>query len=53
MKQRLESKLSRGDLGCYAGPPIGACQDELRLRRNAIHASARLRDAILKAGLAA
>lgn len=53
LSHKLESKIALGDLGCYAGPPIGACRDELRLRNNAIWASARLRDAILRAGLAA
>jgi len=53
MRNRQDKKIMAGDLGCYDGPPIGCCQDELRLKRNAIYASARLRDAIKSAGLAA
>lgn len=53
MRNRQDKKLILGDLGCYDGPPIGLCQESERLLKNAVYASARLRDAILKAGLAA
>lgn len=48
---RQFKKIAAGDLGCYAGPPIGACETFDRYKLNAISGSERLAKAIKYAGL--
>lgn len=52
MKSRMENnKIAAGDLGCYDGPPIGACEVFDRYRLNAIAGSQRLASRIDALGL--
>jgi hypothetical protein len=51
MKQRLDSKIAAGDLGCYDGPPIGMTQEDRRAKVRAIRGSRRLASTINFLGL--
>lgn len=51
MKQRLDSKIAAGDLGCYDGQPIGLTQEDRRAKLRIVRGSQRLASTINFLGL--